>query len=196
VAERSPGAPGGSEDRAIPSLALALLAAALLGPAMTAPEAAAASGETRPEPFVSEEGRFRAAFPGEPVRDEGARASWAGTVREGNYELRDGEFWVRVEFHDVPRLATLVLSPETILGMAKRSLLEDVEAQDPREREASLRGHPGLAVRYEPAAHPGTVEEARLYLVRSRLYVAFARAPADAEKAAEAFLASFDVWEP
>lgn len=149
-----------------------------------------------PEAFVSHEGRFTVAFPAAPEHDGRARDSWAGPVREGNYELEQDGVWLRVEFHDIPRIATLVMSPRSILDRASDSLIEDVAAQAPEVEPTSLRGHPGVVVRYQPTRHPGSVEEARLYLVGTRLYVAFARAPRQAAESAEAFLASFDVWEP
>lgn len=147
--------------------------------------------------FVSREGRFAAEFPGEPVAARGARDTWAGRMEEGSFELEEAGVRLRVEFHDVPRLATLLLAPGVILDLAKRGVLDDRRARDVAVEPLSLRGHPGLALRYEAEERPGPIEEARLFLVGSRLYVTFARAesPGEAPDAVSRFLSSFDAWE-
>ncbi len=118
-------------------------------------------------------------------------------MEEGSYEVEGGRFRQRVEFHDIPRLATMVLPPESLLDQARTGVLEDNDARGATAQPISVRGHPGLALRYQPGGQPGTVEEARLYLVGSRLFVAFARSDESRplREAAERFLASFDAWE-
>ncbi len=152
---------------------------------------------TSADAFVSPEGRFSAAFPGEPDRDRSGRETWAGPMDEGSYDLEQEGLFLRVEFHDVPKMARMLLPPGVILDLARRSLLADREASNASHERVSLRGHPGLALRYTPAERPDSEEEARLYLVGSRLYVTFARADTagEAQQAVRRFLASFDAWE-
>lgn len=171
-----------------------LLLSALLG--VLAFPAPAAAGE--PAPFVSPEGRFSAHFPDTPRPERSGRDTWAGRIEEGSFQTEVTGLHLRVEYHDVPRLGLLVLSREAILAMARDSLLKDVGAAGAREERVELRGHPGLALRYETPDHPGRLEEARIYLVGSRLYVAFARVddPEGRDEVAARFLASFDAWEP
>jgi hypothetical protein len=149
------------------------------------------------EAFVSPQGRFAVAFPAEPVGERAGRETWAGRMEEGSYEVEGAGLRLRVEFHDVPRMATLVLAAGAILDLAKQGVLDDMKARSASVERASLHGHPGLALRYEPGARPGSIEEARLFLVGERLYVAFARAdaPGEAHEIASHFLASFDAWE-
>jgi hypothetical protein len=118
-------------------------------------------------------------------------------MEAGSYELEDGGLRLRVEFHDVPRVAALMLPRNVILDLAKDSLLADMEARNASVEKTSLRGHPGLTLRYEPGSRPGVAEEARIFLVGGRLYVAFAGAQdlEEQREAAARFLASFDAWE-
>ncbi len=172
----------------------------LLGVALGAVAVIPVSAIGQPGPtaaFVSSEGRFAADFPGDPMPGRAVRDTWAGRMDEGSYELEDRGLRLRVEFHDVPRVAALMLPRSVILDLAKDSLLEDMEARKPSVEKTSLRGHPGLALRYEPGSRPGVVEEAHIFLVGGRLYVAFASAQ-DLEQQREMaarFLASFDAWE-
>jgi hypothetical protein len=176
---------------------LPLLLSLLLGAATSHPVPALAdpAGAT---PFVSREGRFAAVFPAEPLHESAGRETWAGRMEEGSFELEDVGLRLRVEFHDVPRVATAMMSSRAILDLAKDGVVDDMKAHDVSVQAVSLHGHPGLALRYEPGSQPGALEEARVFLVGSRLYVAFARADArgPAHEAASRFLASFDAWEP
>jgi len=173
----------------------------LLGAALGAVAVIPISAIGQPAPtaaFVSREGRFAADFPADPVPGRAGRDTWAGHMEEGSFELEGGGLRLRVEFHDVPRMAAMMLPRSVILDLAKDSLLSDVNARNASTTKASLHGHPGLALRYEPGNRPGVVEEARIFLVGGRLYVAFAGAQdveAQRETAAR-FLASFDAWEP
>lgn len=148
--------------------------------------------------FVSREGRFLVAFPAPPQGAQSARDTWAGRMEEGSFEVERQALRLRVEFHDVPGLATRVLPSGVILDLARQGVLDDMHAHEESVERTSLRGHPGLALRYTPAARPGSTEEARIFLVGSRLYVAFARADLAGEDRAlaERFLTSFDAWEP
>jgi hypothetical protein len=151
----------------------------------------------RGEVFVSREGRFAAAFPAEPVGERAGRQTWAGRMEAGSFEVENAGLRLRVEFHDVPRLATLVLPSGTLLDLARQGVLDDMQARDVSVERTELRGHPGLVLRYEPGDRPGTREECRIFLVAARLYVAFARADASGEphEAAARFLATFEAWE-
>lgn len=171
-----------------------LLLGALLGSLSLAP-AASAGG---PSLFVSTEGRFAATFPERPTPDRAGRETWAGRIEAGSYEAVVGGLHLRIEFHDVPQIGLLLLSEQRILAMAKDSMLEDMEATISREETARLREHPGIAVRFETSSRPGQIEECRLYLVGSRLFVIFVRNdhPGVGDEAAARFLASFNAWEP
>jgi hypothetical protein len=175
-------------------LQLLLLLGALLGAVSLLPLPSRAAPA---EAFVSREGRFAAAFPAEPVRERSGRDTWAGWMEEGSYDLEGPGLRLRVEFHDVPRMATLVLPSAMILELAKQGVLDDMRARAASEQRVSLHGHPGLALSYVPGERPDTTEQTRLFLVGSRLYVAFASAdqPGEPQEAAVRFLASFDAWE-
>jgi len=159
--------------------------------------ASAPSRAEQPEAFVSPEGRFAAAFPAEPVRERTARETWAGRMEEGSFDVTAAGVRLRVEYHDVPKLAAAMLPPHLVLDLARQGVLEDMGASRASSEPISLHGHPGLALRYAPAERPQATEEARLFLVGSRLYVAFARAeePGEPERAVARFLGSFDAWE-
>ncbi len=147
--------------------------------------------------YVSEEGGFRAAFPGDPHRDDEQKTTVLGTLRSRGWELESGGLWLRVERHDLPALAPLLLGERRLLERAKRGLLEDAEARYVHEERLELRGHPGIRLRFEPTAHPGQREEARLLLLGQRLYVLFGRGADTAQSAeAERFLDSVEIDEP
>lgn len=156
-----------------------------------------AAGAASAEPFVSPDGRFAVAFPAQPDPDRSRRDTWAGRMEEGSYDLDREGLFLRVEFHDVPKMARMLLPPAVLLDLARRGLLADRKAANASSERVSLRGYPGLALRYVPAERPESVEEARLFLVGDRLYVTFARADSDGEpqQAVRRFLASFDAWE-
>jgi hypothetical protein len=146
---------------------------------------------------VSRDGAFRAAFPGPPRRDDEQKRTVLGTLRSRGWELEAPGLWLRIERHDLPALAPLLLGERGLLQRAKRGLLEDAAARDVREEPIELRGHPGLRLRFEPAAHPGEREEARLFVVGRRLYALFARGTdARQRAAAERFLDSVEIDEP
>jgi len=148
--------------------------------------------------FVSHDGRFAALFPATPQGERSGRDTWAGRVEEGSYSVQAEALRLRVEFHDMPRIAMLMLTPSALLELAKQGVVDDMRARNVATEKIALRGHPGIALRYEPGERPGSTEQARIFLVGSRLYVTFARAdePGEPSAAVSRFLASFDAWEP
>jgi len=151
-------------------------------PASPAPAATAS--------FRSAEGAFAAPFPEAPRYEEAEESTLLGRLRTRSWEVERGALRLRVERHDVPSLALLVLGADTLLGRAALELLEDLAARDPHEEPASLRGHPGRHLRYEPGDRPGETEDAWLYLLGRRLYVVFARGGDAATSAVAAHFAS------
>jgi len=166
----------------------------MLAAASPAAAAEAAAPPAPPAPFASREGGFRAAFPAAPRFDEERKTTFLGPLRSRGWEIESGAVWLRVERHDLPALAPLLLGERGVLERAKRGLVEDAAARDVREEPRELGGHPGLRLRYEPGAHPGEHEEARLFLFGRRLYVLFARAADASQRAvAERFLDSVEI---
>jgi hypothetical protein len=157
----------------------------------------AMAGPAAGQVFFSAEGRFAVAFPAAPVQDRADRETWAGRMEEGGFEVVRTGLRLRVEFHDVPRMATLVVPPMAILELAKQGVVSDMDARDVSAESNSLRGHPGLALRYHPGARPDSTEETHLFLVGTRLYLTFARAdvPGEPRALASRFLESFDAWD-
>jgi hypothetical protein len=189
---QSPGAkarrPGGENLRT----ALVALAALAL--------AAGAGGEPRveaPAPtFLAREGGFRARFPEAPHYSEARQTTLLGTLFTRSWEVERGALRLRVERHDLPALATLVLGADGLLARAAAGLLADLDARGAREEAAALRQNPGRHLLYEPGDRPGETEDAWLYLLDRRLYVIFARgAGPETREAAAGFAASVELLE-
>lgn len=147
--------------------------------------------------FASRDGGFRAAFPAAPRFDDERKTTLLGSLRSRGWEVAEGSLWLRLERHDLPALAPLLLGERGLLERAKRGLVEDAAARNVREEPLEFHGHPGLRLRYEPGGHPGEQEEAHLLLLGRRLYVVFARcADASEHAAAQRFLDSIELDEP
>jgi hypothetical protein len=190
-------APDGSPlPRRFRPVALGLLALVAAGPlrAQPAVDAAPPAAGTL---LRSPDGDLIARFPAPPHFEEHRESTFLGTLRTQSWEVEDSHLRLRVERHDLPALALLVVGARGLLDRAERSLLADLGAKDVVSEPTLLRGHPGRVLRYEPGDRPGEREEARLYLVDGRIYVVFGRGSDPLARAeVERFLASVEIATP
>src|SRR5213594_82505 len=96
---------------------LVLLALAALAPA------AAAEWSV----FAPPDGRFTIELPGAPAVERDAHWTPVGSVRMTKYWLRAGDALLAVELHEIPAVASALISDQRILDQARDSLLRDVE---------------------------------------------------------------------
>ena len=160
--------------------------------------AAAGTAELEWLRFRSERGRFAVQLPGHPEEIRDTRATLGGIVHWSEYRAKRGATELRVEHHDLPWLAKLLLSSDALLKRAKNGLVSEENGHELSSSVVSLQGHPAREVSFRVPAEPDLSGDALLVLVGSRLYVVVALGP-QAERddsARERFLRSFEVWEP
>jgi hypothetical protein len=168
----------------------------LVAMAWLAPEALRAEGLAW-TPYESQTGRFRVLLPAPPLPTSGVFETRAGSVPEVGVETEAADLVLKVEHHDLPLLACLLLPDQRILALATSGLLDDRHGRLESEEPAFFQGHPGRVLRYARTDLGDREEQARLVLVGRRLYIAVARADgaSDAHESIARFFNSFEIWE-
>ena len=148
-------------------------------------------------PYESQTGRFRVLLPAPPLPTSGAFKSRAGSVPEVGVETQTADLALKVEHHDLPLLACVVLPDQRILEFATQGLLDDRHGRLESAEPASFQGHPGRILHYARTDLGDRLEQARLVLVGRRLYIAIARAESASDSRAQIarFFDSFEFWE-
>src|SRR5262245_24867761 len=107
-------------------LALAFAALAALASASFAQRA---EGERSPSSwpvFAPADGRFAVELPGPPVVERDSHWTPVGSVVMTKYWLRVGDSLLAVEMHDIPPVASALISDDRILDGARDGVLNDV----------------------------------------------------------------------
>ena len=153
--------------------------------------------DSRGRRYESQTGRFRVLLPAPPLATSGVFKTRAGSVPEVGVETETADLVLKVEHHDLPRLACLLLPDQRILEFATSGLLDDRHGRLESEQRTFFQGHPGRTLRYARTDLGDRPEEARLVLVGQRLYIAVARADgaSDAREQIARFFDSFEFWE-
>jgi len=148
-------------------------------------------------PYESPSGRFRVLLPASPLPTSGVFETRAGSIRELGVEVETAGLSLKIEHHDLPRLACLFLSDERILDFAASGLLDDRHGRLESAEPALVQGHPGRTLRYSRTDLGNRLEQARLVLVGNRLYIVLARADNASDSRAQIarFFNSFEIWE-
>ena len=160
--------------------------------------AAAGAAELEWPRFRSESGRFAVQLPESPEEVRDTRVTLGGIVHWSEYLARRDATEFRVEHHDLPWLATFLLSSDALLKRAKDGLVEEENGHELSGAVLSVQGYPAREVSFRVPAEQDLGGDALLVLVGSRLYVVVALGP-QAERddsARERFFHSFEVWEP
>ena len=148
--------------------------------------------------FRSERGRFAVRLPGSPEEIRDTRATLGGIVHWSEYLAKRGATEFRVEHHDLPWLATFLLSTDGLLKRAKDGLVEEEHGHELSGAPVSVQGYPAREVSFRVQAEQDLAGDALLVLVGRRLYVLVALGP-QAERDASAldrYFRSFEIWEP
>jgi hypothetical protein len=160
--------------------------------------AATASAESGWLHFRSERGRFAVQLPANPEEIHGTRTTLGGIVRWSEYPARRGATEFRVEHHDLPWLAKLLLSSDGLLKRATNGLVEEEDGVELSSAALSVQDYPARKVSFRVPGDQDLAGDGLLVLVGGRLYVLVALGP-QAERDASArdgFFRSFEVWKP
>ena len=176
-----------ARGRASRSLRLGPLVAliVILAPAGPVPAAsgeagdreAAAAAAPSGERYHSDAGRFEVLMPGTPEVVSTSRRTLGGRVTSTECFVERDAFEFRVEYHDMPRIAEVVLSTGAILSRAKSDFLDAVRGRERSFVETSLDGHPARSLSFDIPDDRDLVGDGLLTLVGNRLYVVAAIRP-------------------
>ena len=157
--------------------------------------ALAASAANDWSEFAPAGGRFAVALPGRPAVEYDATATPVGTVQMTKFWLRVGDALLAVEMHDLPPVASALLSDDMVLDQAREGLLDDVGGTQIESRSLDYRGAPARDFRYRVAGAGHLEERVLAVLVDARLYLVtgMARAP-QSDPDVERFFGSFRWW--
>ncbi len=148
--------------------------------------------------FRSERGRFAVQLPGSPEEIRDTRATLGGIVHRSEYRARRGATEFRVEHHDLPWLAQVLLSDQALLKRAKNGLVSEEHGLELSSAVVSVQGYPAREVSFRVRAEQDLAGDGLFVLVGRRLYVLVTLGP-QAERDASAldrFFGSFEVWKP
>jgi hypothetical protein len=134
-------------------------------------------------------------MPGEPALERHARLTPVGYVYQDKYWLRENDVLLAVEVHDLPRVASALLSDDSILDQAREGLLADVKGTLIEGRSLVFQGAPAREFTYRLPGRARLVERVLAVLIGRRLYLVtgMARAPASDPDVGR-FFASFRCW--
>ena len=168
---------------------------ALLGLALAFAAFAATARAAEWTDFTPDGGRFVVALPGRPAVERDSNWTPVGYVYMTKYWLRVGDALVAVEVHDIPPVASALISDDRILDQARDALLRDVDGTLIEGRATVFQGAPARDFLYRLPGPAQLLERVLAVLVDRRLYVVtgMARAPT-VEPDVSRFFASFRYW--
>ena len=146
-------------------------------------------------PFAPEGARFTVELPGAPNVERDAHWTPVGSVRMTKYWVRAGDALLAVELHEIPSVASALISNQRILDQARDSLLSDVGGTLLESRALENSGAPAREFVYRLPGRAQLAERVLAVLVDTRLYLVtgMARAP-DSDPEVARFFASFRWW--
>ena len=145
--------------------------------------------------FAPDHGRFTVQMPGAPARERHARFTPVGYVYQDKYWLRVNDVLLAVEMHDLPTVASALLSDDSILDQAQQGLLSDVNGTLLEGRPLVFQGAPAREFTYRLPGKARLEERVLVVLIAKRLYIVtgMARAPGSDPDVAR-FFDSFRCW--
>src|SRR5258705_6871073 len=145
--------------------------------------------------FAPDGARFSVELPGSPAVERDVHWTPVGSVRMTKYWLRAGDVLLAVELHDIPAVASSLISDQRILDQARDSLLSDVGGTLLESRALENSGAPAREFVYRLPGRAQLAERVLAVLVDTRLYLVtgMARAP-DSDPEVARFFASFRWW--
>jgi hypothetical protein len=155
----------------------------------------AASARADWSPFAPADARFAVELPGAPSIEHDSTWTPVGSVSMTKYWLRIGDALVAVEVHDIPAVASTLISDDMILDRARDALLRDVDGTLLESRALEFAGAPARDFLYRLPGRAQLAERVLAVLVDRRLYLVtgMARAPGEDPQVAR-FFSSFRCW--
>ncbi len=156
----------------------------------------AAAATPAGERYRSEAGRFEVLMPGTPEVVSTSRRTFGGRVTSTEYSVERDAFEFRVEHHDLPRIAEVLLSTGGIFSRAKTDFLDAVRGRERSFVETFLDGNPARALSFDIPGERELVGDGLLTLVGNRLYVVAAIHPRRDPRGRllDRLLKTFTVW--
>jgi hypothetical protein len=145
--------------------------------------------------FAPADGRFAVELPGQPVIERDSHWTPVGSVVMTKYWLRVGDSLLAVEMHDIPPVASALVSDDRILDGAREGVLHDVSGTQIEGKSLTYQGAPARDFRYRLPGEARLEERVLAVLVERRLYLVtgMARAP-ESDPDVARFFASFRCW--
>jgi hypothetical protein len=145
--------------------------------------------------FAPADGRFAVELPSQPVVERDSHWTPVGSVVMTKYWLRFGDSLLAIEMHDIPPVASALISDDTILDGARNGVLHDVSGTQIEGKSLTYQGAPARDFRYRLPGQARLQERVLAVLVERRLYLVtgMAREPATDPDVAR-FFASFRCW--
>lgn len=145
----------------------------------------------------SEPGRFAVDFPAAPEVRHWEQGSLVGSIASARYLLDWGALELRVEHHDIPWLASMLVSEQGMLQRAEADLVEGEGAQALAASESLQQGRTLREVHFRVLGEGVRDGRASFQLLGRRLYVQAALFPAEQSEnpVLARFFDSFEAWE-
>jgi len=121
------------------------------------------------KPFVSQAGKFSAAFPGPPQQHQDNEKTFVGNIQVNIFQTKTKRGVFTVEYSQLPDIAVFFGGKKTIYDKAKRNFLKKTGSREIDFKEVTVSGYPGKELTFTSAkGHPG---KARFILVDHQFYV-------------------------
>jgi hypothetical protein len=159
------GSPGAGSSRALERwVAPGVVAALLLG-------VPAAADESDWRLFSPPGGGFHIEMPGVPRRESQEHLTPGGSVRETSWWLAVDGAELAVETHDLPALATLLMSEASLLDRARDGVVENDGGELLSSESVVLQGAPARVFTWRYPGEPVRLERGLTLLVGERIYL-------------------------
>ena len=145
--------------------------------------------------FAPADGRFTVELPGQPMVERSSHWTPVGSVEMTKYWLRVADALLAVEMHDIPPVASALISDDRILDEARDGVLHDMNGTQLEGKSFTYHGAPAREFRYRLPGAARLEERVLAVLVNRRLYIVagMSREPASDPDVAR-FFASFRCW--
>jgi len=146
--------------------------------------------------FESKAGRFRIDMPGKPVETSETRRTIVGMLTGYRFEVENEDSFFLVEYRDLPGVARLFMSTESLVEQAADGLLDFAGGPAQKNEVVEIRGHHARSLRYARKERENQIVRAQVILAEKRLYLVIAGVPdrRGEDARVERFFDSFAFW--
>ena len=146
--------------------------------------------------FESKAGRFRVDMPGKPVETTETRRTIVGTLTGYRFEVENKDSFFLVEYRDLPGVARVFMSTESLVEQAADGLLDFAGGPAQKNEVTQIKGHSARNLRYTRKEREDQIVRAKVILAEKRLYLIIAGVPKQKGEDArvQRFFDSFAFW--